>query len=79
MLILPLLATGLFCGLLSDAHAEHLDREQIAGLFTEATMMFRQANEIARKDPDKAMTLYQSAAMRSNVHDTFIRFQRGRR
>jgi tetratricopeptide repeat protein len=64
VIMLFLLATVLFCRPSSDAYAESLDREQAAGLYTEATMMFRQANELARTKPEKAMTLYQSAVMR---------------
>ena len=41
-----------------------LNSEQVAGLYTEATMIFRQAIELAGANPEKALTLYQRAVMR---------------
>ena len=64
LMILSLMTAVLFFPPVPVVEAKLLDKEEIAGLYTEATMMFRQANELARKKPEEARTLYQSAVMR---------------
>jgi len=63
-IILSFFVSALFCFPIPDACAKVLNKEEIAGLYTEATMMFREANELARTNPEKADMLYQSAVMR---------------
>ena len=63
-IILLFLLSGFLCLLIADACATALNKEEMAGLYAEATMMFREANELARTNPEQAKILYQSAVMR---------------
>ena len=49
------------CG---SAHATSLDAARIAGLFTQANELFRQANERADVSPDQSRELYRKSLMR---------------
>ncbi|SPD74205.1 hypothetical protein PITCH_A2150002 [uncultured Desulfobacterium sp.] len=50
--------------ILRPLEAATLDQSQIADLYSQAKELFRQANEVAGSDPDKAQGLYAKVAMR---------------